>query len=110
MSVRDQMQADLREAMRARDRPAVVALRTALAALSNAEAPSIDSAPLEVRGDLVQHVRRELTDDDAAAVLRSQIVDRERTITELLPHGQDAEVANLRAEIAALRPYVADGS
>lgn len=106
MSVRDEMQAGLREAMRARDRPAVTALRTALAALSNAEAPPIDSAPLEVRGDLVQHVRRELTDADVLAILQAQIDDRQLTIAELLPHGQDAEVATLRAEIDVLSGYL----
>ena len=106
MSVRDEMQADLREAMRSRDRPAVVALRTALAALSNAEAPPIDSAPLEVRGELVQNVRHELSDDEVTTIVQAQIDDRGRTITELLPHGQDAEVATLRAEIDVLRRYV----
>lgn len=109
MGVRDEMQTDLRKAMRARDRAAVVALRTALAALSNAEAPPIESAPLEVRGSLAQHVRRELTDADITTILQAQIDDRERTIAELLPHGQEAEVAALRAEIATLRPYIADG-
>ncbi len=54
----------------------------------------------------MQHVRRDLTDDDIAAILRAQIDDRERTIAELLPHGQDAEVESLRAEIEALRGYV----
>jgi hypothetical protein len=109
MSVRDEMQADLREAMRARDRQAVVALRTALAALSNAEAPPIDAAPLEVRGNLVQHTRRELSDADVTTILLAQIDDRERTIAEILPYGQDADVAALRAEIATLRGYVTGG-
>lgn len=103
------MQAGLREAMRSRDRSAVVALRTALAALSNAEAPPIDSAPLEVRGDLVQHVRRELSDADVTTILLAQIDDRERTIAEILPYGQDTEVATLRAEIETLRGYVTAG-
>lgn len=103
------MQAGLREAMRSRDRSAVVALRTALAALSNAEAPPIESAPLEVRGDLVQHGRRELSDADVTTILLAQIDDRERTIAEILPYGQDAEVTTLRAEIVILRGYVTAG-
>ena len=49
-TVTDRLRSDLRDAMRARDRDAVTALRTALAAIANAEAPPDDGSRGETRG------------------------------------------------------------
>ena len=103
----DAMQSALKDAMRARDRIATTALRTALAAIANAEAPPIDSAPLEVRGELVQHERAVLTADDVAAIVRHQITDREATIAQYLEHGRTAEADVLRAEADVLERVLA---
>jgi uncharacterized protein YqeY len=101
------MRAALRDAMRARDAAAVTALRTALGAIANAEAPPIGSAPLEVRGELVQHDRVALDLADVRRILAEQIADREDTIRQIAAHGRDAEVAVLQAEADVLRRQLA---
>lgn len=100
------MRADLVVAMKARDATAVRALRTALAAVANAEAPPLDSLPAPVSGRSNEHARLDLSVDDVEAVLRHEITDRHDTIARLLPHDRPAEVAELRAEIAVLQGYV----
>ena len=106
----DRLQAGLREAMRARDQVAVSALRTALGAISNAEAPPVDSVPAPraepVVGQLVEHPRLALSDDDVAAVLRSEIADRRDTIAQYRRAGQEAAAAELEAQIAVLEGYL----
>ena len=107
MAVIDDMRASLREAMKARDREAVSALRTALAAVENAEAPPIDTAGLEVHGSLTQHDRLDLSAAEVTAVLRAQIVEREEAIASLQGRGQDDTIARLTREIAVLVPFTA---
>ena len=103
--VLDRMRADLRDAMRARDRDTVTALRTALAAIANAEAPPDDGSYDEAHGRLVDHERLVLTGDDVARILREQVTDREDTIARIGDHGPADAIAALRAEIAALARY-----
>lgn len=105
----ERMRADLPEAMKARDASAVLALRTGLAAIANAEAPAMAaSVPAEpVVGQLVEHDRLELTAADVDRILRHEIDDRLDTIAAIEPHGRDDEAGDLRAEIAVLRRYLA---
>jgi uncharacterized protein YqeY len=105
-SLLDRLRTDLRVAMKARDRDTVTALRTALAAVANAEAPPADGAPLEAHGHLLEHERLVLTGDDVARILREQVAERRDTIERIGAHGPDAAVAALRAEIAVLERYV----
>jgi uncharacterized protein YqeY len=102
MGLVEEMNAALRGAMKARDRVAVSALRAALAAVANAGAAPIDSAPSEVRGRLVEHERVSLTDAETTAIVRAQIDDRRQIIAQLDGRGQDVEVARLAGEIAVL--------
>ena len=94
---------DLKIAMKARDAAAVTALRTALAALANAEAveavPVADAGPVEV-------ARRDLTEADRVDVLRAHVADRQATIDELRAHGQADAVESLEQELAALLRYL----
>ena len=85
MSMEDRMRADLRQAMKDRDGPAVVALRTALAAIANAEAVPDDGSFAPTHGRLVDHPRRVLTPDDVLAIVRHQIDDRRATIARSPP-------------------------
>ena len=112
----ERMRADLPVAMKARDASAVLALRTGLAAIANAEAPpvpapaspSTGSGPADpVVGRLVEHDRLDLSPDDVDRILRHEIADRHDTIAAIEPHGRDAEVDDLRAEIAVLQRYLA---
>lgn len=99
------MRSDLRQAMKDRDRPAVVALRTALAAIANAEAVPDDGSVQETHGRLVDHARRVLTADDVLAVVQRQVDDRRSTIAEIAAH--DGPTADLSAEIDVLERYLA---
>ncbi len=106
-SLPDRAQADLLVARKARDEPAVNALRTLLAALSNAEAPPAPAtsslAPPTI--GLVEHERVVLTDDDHQRILRAQIDERDLAATEYDDLGQTDAAATLRAERAALERY-----
>ena len=86
---------------------AVNALRTLLAALSNAEAPpappTSSLAPPTI--GLVEHERLVLTDDDHQRILDEQIDDRDVAAAEYDAIGQADAAATLRAERAALERY-----
>ncbi len=99
------LRSDLSTAMRARDQPAVRAIRTLLAAVANAEAPSIDDAPREVRGELVEHQRRLLTAADLVAIVDHQMADRADTIATYRAHGRDDAADELQREVDVLRSY-----
>jgi uncharacterized protein YqeY len=99
------MRRDLRDAMRARDRDAVTALRTALAAVGNAEAPPDDGSYRESHGRLVDHPRLVLTGEDVVRILREQVADRHDTLERIGPGGPPDAIAALRAEIAVLERY-----
>jgi uncharacterized protein YqeY len=95
---------DLKVAMKARDAAATTALRTALAALANAEA--VDAVAVAHDGP-AEVARRELTEADRADVLRAHVLDRQATIDELRAHDQDGPAAaDLEAELAALLRYL----
>ena len=105
-TVTDRLRTDLRDAMRARDRDAVTALRTALAAIANAEAPPADGSHGDVHGQLVEHPRLVLTGDDVARILTEQVADRHDTLARIGPAGPAGAIAALQAEIAVLERYV----
>jgi uncharacterized protein len=105
----DRLRAGLRDAMRARDQVAVQALRTALGAIDNAEAPPIDAVPTNrepVVGQLVEHQPLALSEDDMAEVLRIEIADRRDTIGQYRRAGRDAPAAELEAQIRVLERYL----
>ncbi|MBA2282614.1 MAG: GatB/YqeY domain-containing protein [Acidimicrobiia bacterium] len=83
-------------------------LRTALAAIANAEAPPLDTVgPAEAVGRLVDHPRLLLAEADLVAVLRAEIADCEDTVARFEACGRADEAAALRDELDVLRAYVA---
>jgi uncharacterized protein YqeY len=105
----DRMRDDLTRAMKARDRAAVAALRTTLAAFANAEAPPRDDrgpAPPPVYGRLEEHPRLILSDDDLVQIVRNEIEAREVAIAQYCQGGRQREAAALRVEVAILRGYI----
>ncbi|MGJ5992670.1 hypothetical protein [Streptomyces acidiscabies] len=84
MSLRDLLRQALPDAMRARDKVAVSALRATLAALDNAEAVRVDSAAL--RGQAIEAVpvgvgateaqRRVLGEGDVVRIVRGEVDER----------------------------------
>ena len=107
------MRADLTTAMKSRDRATVSVLRSALAAIDNAEAVAVDqSAPTTSLSEHVAGVagpsevaRRELTDADIATILTREITERETAATDYVNVGQAAVAQELRAEADLLRRY-----
>ena len=102
------MRADLPRAMRARDSTAVTALRTALAAIANAEAPPAESVPsAQARHQLVDHPRLVLSESDVREIVRREIARREATVGELSQAAAArAEIASLHAQAAVLQSYL----
>jgi hypothetical protein len=104
----ERLRADLSAAMRERDRARVTVLRTALAAIANAEAPAVEthSLPSVAAAGSTEVARLELTDDDRRRILRAQIADRHDTVDQYEHNGRDAEPAVLRSEIRILTSYL----
>lgn len=115
-SLRERLRAALPVAMKARDRNATAALRSALGAIDNAEA--VDGS--DVRAGAIEssavglgaaeRARRDLTESDIAGIVRAEIDDRLTAAGEYdaLSGGAD-RAASLRAEAAALSAHLADG-
>ena len=111
VALTDRMRADLKVAMREKDKVAVRALRTTMGAIANAEAPSIGtddrtSADEPEVGRLVEHRRLELTADDLDRVLRAEVADRLDTAEQFEANGRGEEAAVVRAEAAVIERYL----
>jgi uncharacterized protein YqeY len=101
------VQADLLVARKARDEHAVTALRTLLAAFSNAEAPPpppTSSLDPKVTG-LKEHDRVVLDGDDHLRILGEQISLRDQAAAEYDAIGQADAAATVRAERTVLERY-----
>jgi uncharacterized protein YqeY len=109
----------LRAAMRSRDQAATAALRSALAAIANAEAIDPDARPASTRGGppvgTSEHLagaaaglgageapRKVITEADAAAIVRAEIADRQLAASQYELGGHEARAERLRAEIEVL--------
>lgn len=107
----------LPEAMRARDKAAVSALRGTLAALDNAEAVPVDgsvprAAALEaspVGAGATEAVRRELSEGEMVDVVRAEAAERLAAAAQLTAPAHAGRAARLRAEAAVLLRFL-DGS
>ena len=106
-SVRQQMQADLPAAIKARDASRVSVLRTTLAALANAEAVDL-SGPRSTAGLLGDVERKLLSERDMR-----EIVSRERAelwaaaAEEMERLGQRREAVELETRAGILESYLA---
>ena len=115
--VRQRLSAALAPAMKARDRVAVAAIRSALAAVSNAEAVPVDTVPsagaieaAALGAGSADAPRRELSEDDVLAVVALEVADRDRAAAEMTGHGHHEEAQRLTAEADVLRALLADGA
>lgn len=108
------MRQALPEAMRARDRAAVSALRTTLAALDNAEAVPMDE--VEPRGPALEQVpvgvgtteaaRRELSERAVVDVVRAEVAERLEAAAQLTAPAHVGRAGRLRAEAAVLLRFL----
>jgi len=113
-AVRQRLRGSLREAMRAKNAVALSALRSALAALDNAEAvpaASPDGTTTATHSRLAGTVvgvgaaetaRRRLSDDEQLTVLRTEIDERLSAAIEFEVGGQPDRAERLRAEADVL--------
>jgi uncharacterized protein YqeY len=103
--LRQQLQADLRDAMRARDTSRVSVLRTTLSAIANAEA--VDVTGPTVRTGLLADVQRvELTEDDIKDIARREREELASAAAEMRGLGQTAQAAELDEQAAILDGYI----
>ncbi|WP_327187487.1 hypothetical protein [Streptomyces sp. NBC_01334] len=100
--------------MRARDKAAVSALRTTLAALDNAEAVPVGEAGLRgsaleqspVGAGATEAARRELSEQGVLAVVRAEADERLEAAAQLTAPAHADRAALLRAEAAVLLRFL----
>ncbi|GGP85466.1 GatB/YqeY domain-containing protein [Saccharothrix coeruleofusca] len=115
--MRASLRDDLKAALKTRDRVAISALRSALAAIENAEAVPVDQPPVAAAGS--EHVagaaaglgaaeaeRRHLTDADLRSIVEREVGERSAAALEYQRLGRDDEAARLRAEAEVLNRYL----
>ncbi|SDU69378.1 GatB/YqeY domain-containing protein [Jiangella alkaliphila] len=115
-ALRDRLRADLTAAMKARRPDVVTALRTALAAVDNAEAVAPSEQPSAATSEHVagahtglgaaEAERRELTAGDVRSILRAQVSERRTEAERYDAHGRHDAADRLRREADALVPYL----
>ena len=118
--VRERLQAALREALRARDKIAVSALRSALAAIDNAGA--VPHGPAPAASDGSQHVagaaaglgagegeRRRLSEDDVGKIVRAEVAERHAAARDYEQRGHADRAGRLRREAHVLASAIAAG-
>jgi hypothetical protein len=114
MSLRARMRQALPAAMRARDQAAVSALRSALAALDNAEAAPVSEADLRglaieqspVGAGAAEATRIELNEPAVADIVRAEATERLDAAAQLTAPAHADRVAQLRAEAAVLLGFL----
>jgi uncharacterized protein YqeY len=112
----ERLRAGLTQAIKSRNLDAVRALRSALAAIENAgavdpgQAPNPDGHPHlagSVSGLAAAEVRRrQLNPAELTTIVHREVTDRLAAATEYEQAGRGQRAASLRAEAAALTPFV----
>ena len=108
------MRRDLSQAMKARDRVAIAALRSALGEIANAGAVTTEHASTAQGGDIAGAVPfgsaelapRSMTDADSVAVVRREVSERDAAAEEFDKRGRHDRGSQLRAEADVLRRYL----
>lgn len=113
--LRSALRADLLTAMKARRSEVVSALRTALAAVDNAEAVAVPNAPMESASEHVagagigvgstETERRTLSIDEVRSLLRVQVQERVTEAELYDSYGRSEAAERLRREADAMRKY-----
>jgi uncharacterized protein YqeY len=112
--LRERMTSALTASMKARDRVAVAALRSALARVANAEAVPVDSVPragaveaAAVGIGAADAARRELTEADVRRVVEAEVTEHEDAAAHLIAIGRDDDAARVTGEAEVLRALLA---
>jgi uncharacterized protein YqeY len=115
--VRTNLRDGLKAALKSRDRTAIAALRSALAAIDNAEAIPVSQSVDTTIGN--EHVagaalglgaaeapRRNLTEADLRSIVENEIQERTAAAAEYEGLGRTEHAEQLRAEAAVLRRHL----
>ncbi len=106
-SIRERIAVDLTDGLKRRDREAITVLRTTLGAIGNAEAvPVTTSRSWPVTGP-TEVARRQLTEDDVARVIRSEVEERMAAAELYRASGQDSMADRLDTGTKLLTGYLA---
>ncbi|PZF79266.1 hypothetical protein [Jiangella anatolica] len=115
-ALRARLRTDLGAAMKTRHRDAVTALRTALAAIDNAEAVPTAAPPPDATSEHIggahaglgaaEAARRELSLEDVRALLREQQRERRAEALRYDSLGRSDAADRLRREAETLDPYL----
>ncbi len=115
--LRGRLRVALTGAMKARDRVAVSALRSALAAIDNAEAVdasagpqgslAIEASPVGVGAAEVE--RRVLSEEQVEALVRTEIAEREAAARDYARTGSAEHAELLRAQARAIAAVLSPG-
>lgn len=109
MPLREQMKADLTQAMKARQREVVATLRAVLAAIDNAEAiPVSDPAfPVEpVLGQQHEAPRKLLPAEEIREIVRKELEERRAASVKYAKLGLQAEAERLQKAASLLADYL----
>lgn len=110
-TARSQLRGRLRDAMSARDRQTVSALRSAIGAIDNAEAVAIDPAAnagaIEQAASTNEAARRELSAGQVIAVLQAEVDERRTAATEYDDVKRPEHAERLRGEADAIASALA---
>lgn len=118
-ALRTRLRVELTARMRQRDRVAVATLRTALAALDNAEAVPVTPLPRTGDGPVAQAVlgvgaaeveRRALSEVDEVALVRAELASLDESVAELEALGRDDRAATAREQAHVLRAVLGDAA
>ena len=108
-ALKERLRADLKAAMQAKRGDEVRVLRQLIAALDNAEAVPIDSAPKQVRpghGSAgAEAVRRDLDADSIATLLAAEIAARHAAAADYRAGGREVEADALESEVTIIERY-----
>lgn len=115
--MRATMRADLTAAIKSRDRVAMTALRSALAAIENAEAISSDQQSVTTEDGAqvakaalgvgaAEAQRRQLTEAELETIVQSEVDERSRAAAEYERHGRAEHATKLRGEADVLSRYL----
>ncbi len=115
--MRTALRRDLTAALRARDPVAVAALRSALAAIENAEAPASGTVPPSTAGSAhiagsvaglgaTEVPRRRLSDADLQMIIATEVAERRAAAAEYERLDRPDRAHRLRSEVEVLRRYL----
>jgi uncharacterized protein len=108
---RDTLRRGLMSARKARDNPRVVALRSALSAIDNAEVPQVVAAAAYAVGPFAasppgvgatEVARLELSDTEIRRLIESEVDERLSAADEFVAAGYHVRAAELRSQAAVL--------